>query len=57
MDVYKRLVEILEYRPDYIRIKMLPVELEIKVSRQFFQKRVKSGFFEVVNEDKLPSVI
>ncbi len=50
-------VEIIEIKPTHVELRFLPYGNEIKMGTRFFQKKVEGGFYEVINKDKMPSVI
>ena len=52
-----RKVEIIAIKPTHTLVRFLSNNHEVKMSKQYFQKRVDLGWYEVVNQDKLSSVI
>ena len=50
-------VEIIGIKPTHIIVKLLSNNQEIKLSKQYFQKRVDYGWYEVVNQGEFSSVI
>ena len=50
-------IEIVEINPTHVQIKFLPYGNVVKIGKRFFLKKVDSGFYEVVNKEKIPSVI
>ena len=50
-------IEIIEYKPTHIKLRFLPFGKIVKMSKRFFKNRIDNGFYEVVNKEKIPSVI
>lgn len=50
-------IEILNIEPAYIEIKFLKNESKVKMGVQFLKKRIKAGFYEVVNQEKILPII
>ena len=50
-------IEIIAYQPTHIKLRFLPFGNEVKMGKRFFQRKVNSGFYEIVNKDKIPSII
>lgn len=50
-------VKIISHQPTGIIVKYDGSDREVKMSKQFFRKRLKEGHIEVINKDQLPTVI
>ncbi len=50
-------VEVIAKKPTHTLVKFLSSNREIKMGRQYFQKRVDCGWYEIINQDKLSPLI
>lgn len=57
MDTDGTNIEILEFRSAFVKVKFVPDQKEVKMSKRLFQKRVDCGVYKVTNEEKIPSII
>lgn len=47
-------VEVVQYKPHLVTIKLVDQEKELKVPRSQFEKRYQLGMYRVKNPEKLP---
>ena len=50
-------VEIVEYKPEKVKVKFVSNESEVELGKRFFEKRVDMGIYQVTNPEILPRVI
>ena len=50
-------VKIIAIKPTHILLKFLSSDQEVKMNKQYFKKRVDCGWYEIVNQEELSSVI
>jgi len=50
-------VEIVEVKPTHVKFLLVDEGLKIKTGKQFFNKRVKMGLYEVINEKSTNNLI
>ncbi|MFK7806737.1 MAG: hypothetical protein AB8F74_02950 [Saprospiraceae bacterium] len=50
-------IEILDFKPTHVSVRILDNNSEVKLAKHFFNRRVKAGLYEVRNQHKIPSVI
>ncbi len=52
-----KLLEIVAMKPTHVLVKLESSDQAVKMSKSFFQKCIRSGNYEVVNQQALPSII
>ncbi len=50
-------IKIVELRPTHVEIKFVSNDATVQLGRSYFNKRVKNGFYEVVNKQMIPTVL